>query len=46
MISLIDKGLKKNLMNPKWKYQKDLLFPIIVKDNKEIDKYREKEVVK
>ena len=42
MISLIDKGLKKNLMNPKWKYQKDLLFPIIVKDNKEIDKYREK----
>ena len=42
MISLIDKGLKKNLMNPKWKYQKDLLFPIIMKDNKEIHKYREK----
>ena len=42
MIPLIDEGLKKKLMNPKWKYQKNLLFPIIVKDNKQIDKFREK----
>ena len=42
MIPLIDEGLKKKLMNPKWKYQKDLLFPIIVKDNDQIDKFRKK----
>ena len=42
MIFLIDEGLKKGLMNPKWKYQKDLLFPIIVKDNNQIDKFRKK----
>ena len=33
MIDLIEDGLSKNLMNPKWKYQKELLFPVIVKDN-------------
>ena len=40
MINLIEEGLSKNLMNPKWKYQKELLFPVVVKDNKEIDKFR------
>ena len=42
MVNLIEEGLSKNLINPKWKYQKELLFPVIVKDNKEIDKFREK----
>ena len=42
MINLIEEGLKKNLMNPKWKYQKELLFPVVVKDNSEIDKFRVK----
>ena len=42
MIDLIDKGLKKKLMDPKWKYQKELLFPVIVKDNQEINRFREK----
>ena len=42
MINLIEEGLSKNLMNPKWKYQKELLFPVVVKDNKEIDKVRTK----
>ena len=40
MINLIEEGLGKNLMNPKWKYQKNLLFPVVVKDNNEIDKFR------
>ena len=40
MINLIEEGLSKNLMNPKWKYQKELLFPVVVKDNSEIDKFR------
>ncbi len=40
MINLIEEGLSKNLMNPKWKYQKELLFPVVVKDNDEIDKFR------
>ncbi len=40
MINLIEEGLSKNLMNPKWKYQKELLFPVVVKDNNEIDKFR------
>ena len=42
MINLIEEGLSKNLMNPKWRYQKELLFPVIVKDNNEIDKFRKK----
>ena len=42
MISLIEEGLSKNLMNPKWKYQKELLFPVVVKDNDEIDTFRTK----
>jgi len=42
MINLIEEGLSKNLMNPKWKYQKELLFPVVVKDNNEIDKFRVK----
>ena len=42
MINLIEEGLSKNLMNPKWKYQKELLFPVVVKDNDEIDKFRTK----
>tara|TARA_B100000989_G_scaffold116343_1_gene85632 strand:+ start:114 stop:1784 length:1671 start_codon:yes stop_codon:yes gene_type:complete len=42
MIDLIEKGLSKNLMNPKWNYQKDLLLPVIAKNNYEIDKFREK----
>ena len=42
MINLIEEGLNKNLMNPKWKYQKELLFPVVVKDNDEIDKFRTK----
>ncbi len=42
MINLIEEGLKKNLMNPKWKYQKELLFPVVVKDSDEIDKFRVK----
>ena len=42
MINLIEEGLNKNLMNSKWKYQKELLFPVVVKDNQEINKFREK----
>ena len=42
MINLIQEGLDKNLMNSKWKYQKELLFPVVVKDNQEINKFREK----
>ena len=42
MINLIEEGLSKNLMNLKWKYQKELLFPVVVKDNDEIDKFRTK----
>ena len=42
MINLIEEGLSKNLMNPKWKYQKELLFPVVVKDNNEINKFRVK----
>ena len=42
MINLIEEGLSKNLMNPKWKYQKELLFPVVVQDNNEIDKFRAK----
>ncbi len=42
MINLIQEGLNKNLMNSKWKYQKELLFPVVVKDNQEINKFREK----
>ena len=40
--NLIEEGLSKNLMNPKWKYQKELLFPVVVKDKDEIDKFRVK----
>lgn len=42
MINLIEEGIDKNLMDPKWKYQKELLFPVVVKDNQEIDKFRGK----
>ena len=42
MINLIEEGINKNLMDPKWKYQKELLFPVVVKDNQEIDKFRGK----
>ena len=42
MINLVEEGLNKNLMNPKWKYQKELLFPVIVRDNDEINKFRVK----
>ena len=42
MINLIQEGLDKNLMNSKWKYQKELLFPVVVKDKQEINKFREK----
>ncbi len=42
MINLIDEGLSKNLMNSKWRYQKELLFPIIVRDCKEIDQFIKK----
>ena len=40
MINLIEEGLSKNLMDPKWKYQKELLLPVIVRDNNEIEKFR------
>ena len=42
MINLIEEGINKNLLDPKWKYQKELLFPVVVKDNQEIDKFRGK----
>ena len=42
MINLIEEGLSKNLMDSKWKYQKELLFPVVVKDKDEIDKFRVK----
>ena len=42
MIVIINEGLEKKLMNPKWNIQKDLLFPFIPKDNNEIENYRKK----
>ncbi len=42
MVNIIEEGLNKNLMNPKWKYQKELLFPVVVKDNGDINKFRKK----
>ena len=42
MIAVINEGLEKKLMNPKWNIQKDLLFPFIPKDNNEIENYRKK----
>ena len=42
MTEIINEGLEKNLMNKKWELQKKLLSPLIAKDKKEIDNYREK----
>jgi len=42
MINLIEEGLSKNLMDAKWKYQKELLFPVVAKDNQEINEFRKK----
>ena len=42
MINLMEEGINKNVMDPKRKYQKALLFPVVVKDNQEIDKFRGK----
>ncbi len=42
MIKIINEGLKKNLINKKWDFQKKLLSPLIAKDKKEIDYYRKK----
>ena len=39
---IVDEGLKKNLINKKWELQKKLLSPLILKDKKEIDDYRQK----
>ena len=48
-ISVINEGLKKNLINEKWDIQKNLFFPKIPFNREEIKKYRhkiEKEVEK
>tara|TARA_B100000989_G_scaffold264841_1_gene217441 strand:+ start:1726 stop:3399 length:1674 start_codon:yes stop_codon:yes gene_type:complete len=42
MIDIIQEGLKKKLMNPKWEYQKNLLFPFIPKSGDEINDFRKK----
>ena len=42
MIEIVNEGLEKNLINKKWELQKKLLSPLITKDKKEIDDYREK----
>ena len=42
MEEIIDEGLEKNLINKKWELQKKLLSPLIAKDKKEIDDYRER----
>ena len=42
MIEIVNEGLEKNLINKKWELQKKLLSPLITKNKKEIDDYREK----
>ena len=42
MIEIVNEGLEKNLINKKWELQKKLLSPLITKNKKEIDEYREK----
>ena len=42
MIEVINEGLGKKLMNSKWNYQKDLLFPFIPESKDQIEKFRNK----
>ena len=42
MIRIVNDGLKKNLIGKKWELQKKLVSPLIPRDKKEIDDYREK----
>ena len=41
-ISVVNEGLKKNLINEKWEIQKNLFFPKIPFNKEEIKKYRQK----
>ncbi len=41
-IKVVNEGLKKNLINKKWELQKKILSPLISRDKKEIDEYRQK----
>jgi len=42
MEETINEGLERNLINKKWELQKKLLSPLIARDKKEIDDYRER----
>ena len=42
MEEIINEGLERNLINKKWELQKKLLSPLIARNKKEIDDYREK----